>query len=540
MSQKYLALTIGPIHKTISKARHTRELWAASYTFSYLMKEICRALPNKQEIIVPAVGGALDELFNCSDKDLQATGAGLFPDRLILKADNTSFEDFNKVIDLVLANFTKKVAQKLNREKQEVEILSKFKQYFQLYSLEIETDDNLIETIMPYLDSMELQRNYSLEDNKALTTFFFRVSESFLVEDAFGESKKSFSSLIEIATKHFEGKISFADLPPTTDIIEGDDLDFSPYETDKKVLINYSDDLDKKVAELLQMFNPTHPEQRNPFLPCYKYVAVVQADGDNVGAVVKQLAEKNDSSLLDFSKKLYTFSKYAVKKIQQYGGMNIYAGGDDLLFFAPVRCGEQNIFDLLETLDNSLKEILKEYNIQEPSLSFGVTIAHYKAPLYETMKDAAFRLFGVAKIPENNKKNALAFNIQKHSGTGFSAKIKLTSDSFRILQELLNLNKQDDSVDLRGITHDLKTKEYEILATKGISERIDNFFDNNFDEAIHKREGKPFLKQINLLLKATLEETKKHDTEGFDIKKAIQNAHVILRTYLFLTSKELK
>jgi CRISPR-associated protein Cmr2 len=539
MSQKYLALTIGPIHKTIAKARHTRELWAASYTFSYLMKEICRALPHKEEILVPAVLGALDELFNCSDSDLKVTGAGLFPDRLIIKANNTTFEDLNNKIDLVLKNFAQKVAKKLNRENQQAEILTKFKQYFQLYTLEIETDGNIIETIMPYLDSMELQRNYALEDNKALSTFFYRVSESFLVKDAFGESKKNFSSLVEIATKHFENNIKFEDLPSFNAISDGEDLDFSPDETDKKLLVKYSEDLDKKVAELQQMFNPTNPNEQSPFLPCYKYVAVVQADGDNVGTIVKRLAAKNDTSLVEFSKKLYAFSKEAVKEIQQYGGMNIYAGGDDLLFFAPVRCGEQNIFGLLKKLDDLLKSTLADYKTQEPSLSFGVTIAHYKAPLYETMKDADYRLFGDAKVSENGKKNALAFNIEKHSGMGFNAKIKLSSDSFKILQKLLNLNKNNNSVDLRGITHDLKVKENEILATKGIAERIDNFFDNNFDEAIHKKEGKPFLKQVNLLLKATLEESKNKDGE-FDLKSAIQNAHVILRTYLFLTSKELK
>jgi CRISPR-associated protein Cmr2 len=32
---KYIALTIGPIYKTISKAKKPKELFAGSYVFSY-------------------------------------------------------------------------------------------------------------------------------------------------------------------------------------------------------------------------------------------------------------------------------------------------------------------------------------------------------------------------------------------------------------------------------------------------------------------------------------------------------------------------
>ena len=37
---KYIAITLGPITRTIEMAESTKELWAASYFFSYLAKEI--------------------------------------------------------------------------------------------------------------------------------------------------------------------------------------------------------------------------------------------------------------------------------------------------------------------------------------------------------------------------------------------------------------------------------------------------------------------------------------------------------------------
>lgn len=37
---KYIAITLGPITRTIEMAESTKELWAASYFFSYLAKKI--------------------------------------------------------------------------------------------------------------------------------------------------------------------------------------------------------------------------------------------------------------------------------------------------------------------------------------------------------------------------------------------------------------------------------------------------------------------------------------------------------------------
>ena len=44
---KYIGLTIGPIAKTLHQARKTREIWGASYLFSYLMKKIIKKLKDK-------------------------------------------------------------------------------------------------------------------------------------------------------------------------------------------------------------------------------------------------------------------------------------------------------------------------------------------------------------------------------------------------------------------------------------------------------------------------------------------------------------
>lgn len=70
----YSAINIGPITKTIMMARKPRDLWAASYMFSYLMKCIISVLP-KDNIISPCVS-------ENTRKDI-----GLYPDRIYLNCD---------------------------------------------------------------------------------------------------------------------------------------------------------------------------------------------------------------------------------------------------------------------------------------------------------------------------------------------------------------------------------------------------------------------------------------------------------------------
>ena len=73
---KYIGLTIGPINKTIFSAKATRELWGASYIFSYIMKTIIRHFKDKREFIIPYTKD--NSLFQ------QGQEVGLFHDNFIL------------------------------------------------------------------------------------------------------------------------------------------------------------------------------------------------------------------------------------------------------------------------------------------------------------------------------------------------------------------------------------------------------------------------------------------------------------------------
>ncbi len=68
----YMAITLGPIYKTFENVRKTREIWAASYIFSFISKRLIEYIRtiDKTLIIVPSY-----------DPD-SLKGIGLYPDRI--------------------------------------------------------------------------------------------------------------------------------------------------------------------------------------------------------------------------------------------------------------------------------------------------------------------------------------------------------------------------------------------------------------------------------------------------------------------------
>ena len=140
----------------------------------------------------------------------------------------------------------------------------------------------------------------------------------------------------------------------------------------------------------------------------HKYFCIVLADGDNVGKTVSH-PKLSGVQLKKISEGLMYFGDEATKLIKDYGGLPIYAGGDDLLFIAPVKGVDgTNIFEFLNKVEKvAFKDVQKaikdcELNdknglLIEASLSFGISITYYKYPLYEALESARNLLFDVAK-----------------------------------------------------------------------------------------------------------------------------------------------
>lgn len=365
----YTALTIGPIHKTLQSVKSTKAIWVASYMFSYLMKEIIKRIENKDSIILPYSGKVEinNKPFDPLDENYKP-GTGLFPDRIIVEGNI----DLQSIIDETINAFSQKVIKDLKekidpKEKPELKqvdeskLIEYLKNYINCYYLTVEIGekDNAILKINELLDSLELQqRVLKKADNDYLRTFFEDVYYNFLIENEFDGDEKRFPSTIEIAKSEYK------------------DIDGKKFRYIVNTLFEKQKNKEKDSIDTQKLFIEKIKNEdlfKNTVRNYQKYIAVVQADGDNIGTFIKFLYEQdNKNELIErFSKNLLSFAIEAVKLITTYKGTPIYAGGDDLLFFAPVAHTQYNsenktvsinktILTLIKQLDNKFDEFFKK------------------------------------------------------------------------------------------------------------------------------------------------------------------------------------
>lgn len=439
---KYIALTIGPIYKTLKNAKKTRELWGASYIFSYLMKKIIEQFKDRN-FITPYIDESVFE----SGKEV-----GLFHDRFIFEAKpSDTKETLSQAIDEVFKELS-------NNTSLSIVFL---KAYFQLNYLEIELDDkaNPIIEISPYLDSLEQFYKIGHYKENELSKML-KNNNSFLIKDAFETKRKDFPSLPELALNEFKDLL---------------DLDEDKAFEDKRLK------------------------------PYHKYIAIIHADGDNMSKVIEDTA-----NLSDTSKKLFDFAQESHKLIKNFGGQTIYAGGDDLLFFAPIISQNKTIFELLDELSKLFKS-----KFSSATLSFGLSITYYKYPLYEALEKSRELLFTKAK---NGTKNNIAFEVVKHSGQTFDGVVHKVNQSYEKFLSFVSIENSLEDNFLHSLHHKIKLHQKTLEAIKNDEEKLFNFFKNYFNEAGHDEYREFFKKLIDYI----------------KVEQNIQNIYATLRFVKFI------
>lgn len=398
----YIALTIGPIYKTLKNAKKPKELFVSSFVFSYIMREIIKEF-KERKFITPYIGDK--NVFKESD-------IGVFHDRLIFESHKGDVEKLKDVIEAVLSS----LAQGLEIE---VEAITSYLQInYNEYTLE-ENANPIIE-LMPYLDTLELFYE-TTQDNR----FANRLRRKKGDKDNF--------------------------------LIEGK---------------NIIDDLKK--------------------LSYNNYFCVVHADGDRMSKVI----ESNGGKTEEVSENLFEYCRQSNKLVKAFGGQTIFAGGDDLLFFAPVVSDKNNqtIFKLCEEISKDFETRFKS----EATLSFGISINYIKHPLYEALESSRALLFSKAK---NEQRNNIAFQVTKHSGQSFDTVVhKGDKESYQqFLSLVANLvNEANDTKFLHSIHHKIATYEkiLSLLLKEDNHNKLQNFFDNYFNEEIHQEQYQEFFQAL--------------------------------------------
>lgn len=505
---KYTAINIGPILDTFTLAKKPRELWNASYMFSYLMECIIDELSGCN-IISPAVLNWSKPVFY---------EVGLYPDRIFIEGA----VDANKVIDKALTTF--KTTTGIGMD------------YVNVMSVSIDYDQptGAIKELNRLLDCLELyKRPVTDEGLKNVASLLYGKNKTRLYVHATSKSRFSIPSLAEVATYRLKS-VNPGEWLSICGMLNHDDTET---EADEDVFYQ----------EIKKQFKAEYKSY-------YKYICIVQADGDNMGKIVSALDTAKIKSL---SNSLLDYGSRACDTIKKYGGLPIYAGGDDLLFIAPVvseyELNENNnvislrcIFDLITEIDKLYKKEVedvldtlgrpKDDNNKElhTSISYGLSISYYKYPLYEALKSARELLFDKAKNVDG--KNAIAWCLRKHSGSGFVGSLCKNSDVYTSFSELMGTSVDESTVS--AIAHKLRENQdlLDIVRRSGRKDRIEAFYNKVMEESpLDDKSYKGITR--NLLWKLFNQEKSKPEDKAKSTEEILETLYGMLRTAKFINGE---
>ncbi len=467
MPKYYIGITIGPIIETLTTASRPAALWCASSMFSWLSEDICNGLIDKGGCIISPY---YKNKKSPAEYSVVTEKAGKYHDRIICFVEKESDEAVKKLVDDVTSNSKENLAETLMKafpekdERKRADLKKAIIQYLQVhYIIEKESasdDKNCILRLSPYLDAAERCPVFQADQTLHPIVELFEGKEN--SHNAY--LKKCFN----IENGH-------------TSLLYGKE---------------------KKIRDIENIANNSPESDRKIF----NYYAVVQADGDNMGNLLESL--QSDEEVEKFSETCLKYTTEAADKIDKFGGVVIYAGGDDLLFIAPLESKTgKNIFELCNDVTGMFNSSFENYE-NAPTLSFGISINYKHFPLYEAVSNALSCLEEAKKVPkikeeqnlsedtnktesteaekkeEKSEKNKTAVHIRKSSGQ--SMKFRYTNGS-RVYRQLDKLLKPEaDCVVLNSMLYKIGLYR-PILAAVLVSEErnLKDAFDNLFDSEYH-------------------------------------------------------
>ena len=379
--KKYdIGITIGPIFDTVRDASTPAALWFASSLFSDITRRICQEvlkLKNYENITI--FSPYYSEEIRTDD------GVGKFHDRIIFSLESRSEagnekevlrSELQQLVDKVKGETCDVFVQRILNDSMREFLFQYLQISFVILEREAAEKQNCILTLSPYLDALELMKTFPADQmqNPIRRTFageknnknvYIKESPLFAriqkADNQFRKANGAIRSIEEIAAgaEAVNGKTS-------------------------------------------------------------KYYAVIHADGDGMGKFLEGIGDEEISC---FSKACLSYAEEAAKRIIAFGGMMIYAGGDDLLFLAPVADDtNKTVFEVCDEIRELFQQkLLEQESLKNrknlPTISFGIAIRYVKFPLYEAL-DASRALLYQAKSL-GGEKNRMAIDVQKHSGQSF-------------------------------------------------------------------------------------------------------------------------
>lgn len=508
----YAGFTIGPIYDVLSHSRKTRELWFASYFFSWFMEKMIEELLETNQIkaedfLTPYIKEPFEENNSKAGKyhDRFVISSSLGKEELFGIIQSASDKALNFFVELI--DSSAKSSYISGKSKDDIKtILESYIQrnFVVLDSFHIDTSA-VVKSVDAYLNSMEENRTFEMgiAENTCFRckTLPGVVTKTITEKENNEDVKKArafcpicFIKLFCYISKDVQNKIEPSDkYPPILDIAAYDLLNKEKIKNSLQSVIKekiknlkvdedeYDYDFEGDIKNAVKN-SYGEKEAKDIIKPYHKYFAVVQADGDNLGKLAGSI--KGPAEL---SERLFRFADEAEGLIKSFKGEPIYIGGDDILAFMPVAFKDnegsiKTVFDLALQLSEKYKEIVDRYD-DKTNLSIGINIAYYKFPLSKALENARHQLSGEAK---SGDKNTVAICLTKHSGFQTNFKFRFSSDEIKHFKELLNAVLADD-IDIPHSLHHNLHRFIKVIANINDKKSLDAFFENNFNEAVHSR-----------------------------------------------------
>lgn len=449
----YAGVTAGPIVDTVMMSSTPGGMWFSSFLFSSVVGKMCEELHTAGTILTVPPGHDYEE------KRENRPGIGQYHDRLYLVTEDSrddirqAKEDLAQKIRTAKEQMIAAVADDLGKalgskdaaaQPGPEEIKAFLRRYFRIHYVVLSADEveekGIAKSLADALDALELM-------DFPATASEEESGENLLLRITSGEENRS---------NRYISKY-----PPLVEAAKN----AAPFP-----LAEAQKDGNIRVHDLTYIASHGRVSSEDVELNGEKlkkderYFAIVQCDGDNMGKLLANYEQKEDSTKEDklraeekhirrISDFCMTHTAQSAQLVHRYGGVVIYAGGEDLLFLAPLFKKKEkgspestaseknqddfpvNVWELCAKLDENFRKTISDKGFKQhgndplPTLSFGVSVNYIKFPLYEAFSDA-YDLMEV-KAKGLGKKHNMAVKLHKHSGqtAGFIA--SLASDAMK-------------------------------------------------------------------------------------------------------------
>ncbi len=475
MNEKtYIAITIGPIGNAMSLADGPGALWCASALFSDLSYRICVGIYHTWGEAACFLSPAF-----CGTSDTDGTS---FPDRIFVSLSTSVKPDPAEALPKIISEAKKEIADKLVETVSTVflgeskRLRSFLAEYFQI---------NYI--IAPDHIANADEKNCILNLDDILNSL---ECSSVLPADCTDHP------LLTLFNSHTEGEASPNAYLRNCYLIR-----------DREDVIKQLLDPETKMLRDIDAIAGGGSAKKGE--KARNYFAVLYADGDHIGDLLRRLP--CDTDVQKFSEACLRYNKAATELVSKFGGMTIYAGGDDLLCLLPLRGSNgENLLQFSETLTDAFDQTVVEIyrgldenarkSIDSPSVSIGISVNFVKFPLYEALNAARSMLFGIAK----EDRCSIAISVRKASGQSVGLLIpNKKGGAASILSLLINqqwdeLGKQlacnsdnaptsaaEVSRSLHSVLYSLYNFNYGFRMCSAKNIDTENLFRNFFDSSAH-------------------------------------------------------